>query len=89
MKKQIGDIERKRRKYKKMLKSLSNKMQGSNEIWWNSLSQKAQYAVLFRLIQAKQDPKYKFKHFICNYKPKFRPLMVNARNAAIDHLIEE
>lgn len=89
MKKQIGDLERKRRKYRKMLHSLSNKMQGANQVWWDSLSQKAQYAILFRHIQEMQKSDYKFKHFIESYKPKFIPSKVNARNAVIDHLIEE
>ena len=89
MSKQIGDLERKRRKYQKMLRSLGNKMHGSNLIWWNSLSQKAQYAVLFKIIQDRQNPKYKFKHFVDQYKPLFIPTTNNARNAVIDHLIEE
>lgn len=89
MKKKIGDLERKRRMYQKIHKSLSNKMHGQNLIWWNSLSLKAQYAVLFRYIQSKQDPQFKFKHFLSHYKPYFRPLITNARNAVIDHIIEE
>ena len=38
--------ERKKRKHKKELKSLSNKM-GKNIIWFESLSPKKQYDVLF------------------------------------------
>lgn len=89
MSKTIGDLERKRRKYRKMVSSLGNKMHGPNLIWWDSLSQKAQYAFLFKYIQEKQNPKFKFKHFLSKYKPNFIPLKANSRNAAIDYLIEE
>lgn len=89
MKKRIGHLEKKRRKYRKMLRSLSNKMQGPNQIWWDSLSQKAQYSVLFDFITDKQNTHFKFKHFLQKHKPKYKPSKINARNAMIEHLIDE
>ena len=89
MSKQLSNIERNRRKYKKMLNSLENKMLGSNLIWWKSLSLNAKYALLFRHIAFRQEPNYKFKYFIQKYKPLFIPKKVNYRNAIIEHLIEE
>jgi len=89
MSKVIGPYEQKRRQYRKMLNSLSNKMHGTNVLWFESLSQKAQYALLFKYIDAKQNSKFKFKHFITKEKNSFIPSTINVRNAAINHLIQE
>lgn len=88
MSKKIGPVEQKRRMYRKMLQSLSNKMCGTNILWFNSLSQKAKYALLFKYNESKQDSKFKFKHFIDQQKPKFIATTINIRNAAIEHLIQ-
>lgn len=88
MRKNISHTEQNRRKYRKMLNSLSNKMDGSNIIWFNSLSLKAQYALLFKYNRYKNDSKFKFKHFINRERRNFIPTKTNIRNATIDQLIE-
>jgi len=85
MSKKLSIREKNRRMFLKMHRSFGNKMHGENLIWWNSLSKKAQYSILFRWIPYKKF--YKFKRFIEAYKPGYKPTTVNYREAIIDHII--
>jgi hypothetical protein len=83
--KQISNRERNRRKYLKMYKSVENKMNGNNLIWWNSLSMRARYHLVFRWNLQKDK---KFKHFLKDYIPKYRVNILNRRNAIIEHFLD-
>ena len=69
---EISNNEKKRRQYKKELKSLRNKM-GSNIVWFDSLPKSKQYDILFKwksekyikkslenYLSGKSDSAYKF-----------------------------
>jgi len=78
-----------------MLCSLEHKFHGENLIWWNSLSMKAKYSFLFKwrsyLSHDSSDKSIssKFKHWLKSSKPNYKPAKANARNAKIDHIIDE
>lgn len=82
----LSNKEKKRRMFLKMYKSLENKMHGENLIWWNSLSQKAQYSLVFRW---KKSDKNKLKHFLEIYKKFYNPIKSRYREAIIDHLLKK
>jgi hypothetical protein len=83
--KQLSNRERNRRKYLNMYKSVENKMHGNNLIWWNSLTMRARYHVVFQWNLQKDK---KFKHFLKDYIPKYRVNISNRRNAIIEHFLD-
>lgn len=85
--KKISNLERNRRKYRKMLNSLSNKMHGNNLVWYNSLSQKAQYSLLFRMNREKLISNFKFEKFINKNKSNYVPRLDRLRDSKIEHII--
>ena len=83
--KNLNARERYRRKYLSMYKSMENRMQGENIIWWNSLSMKARYSLVFRW---RDTSLVKFKHFLKSYKSGYRINLTNRRNAVIEQLLK-
>jgi hypothetical protein len=83
--KQLSNRERNRRKYLNMYKSVENKMHGNNLIWWNSLTMRARYHVVFQWNLQKDK---KFKHFLKDYIPRYRVNISNRRNAIIEHFLD-
>jgi hypothetical protein len=81
--KNLSIKERNRRKYRKMYNSLENRMQGDNLIWWNSLTMKAKYSLVFKWNSCTKN----FKHFIKENKPSYRASLPNRRNAIIEHFL--
>ena len=71
-----------------MYHSLENRMVGENLIWFNSLSLKARYHLMFRWQGAKKvNPDVKLKHFLKTYKHQYKIFLHNKRNAIIDHFL--
>lgn len=71
-----------------MYKSIENKLSDDNLIWWNSLSMRARYSVVFRWRDYKRDYRdNKFKHFLSVYKGGYRIEISSKRNAIIDHFL--
>ena len=86
--KNLRTKERNRRKYRKMYKSIENKLSVDNLIWWNSLSMRARYSVVFKWRDYKKFYKgNKFKHFLSLYKNSYRVEISSKRNAIIDHFL--
>jgi hypothetical protein len=83
--KQLSNRERNRRKYLNMYKSVENKMNGNNLIWWKSLTMRARYHVVFQWNLQKDK---KFKHFLKDYIPRYRVNISNRRNAIIEHFLD-
>ena len=83
--KQLTTREKNRRKYLKMYKSVENKMQGNNLIWWKSLSMKARYHFVF---QWNMEKNKKFKHFLKENITRYRVNISNRRNAIIEHFLD-
>lgn len=88
MGKNLSTKERKRRELLNKYKSLENKMQGPNLIWWSSLSREAKYSLLFKWILYRKSKKIKLSHFLKIYKRKYNPTTTNYRNALIEHIIK-
>ena len=87
--KNLSNRERHRRKYLSMYKSMENKMNGQNLIWWISLSMRARYSLVFRWIDIKKcSPNFQFKHFIKNYRNNYKINTISRRNAVIEHLLK-
>jgi hypothetical protein len=94
MNKVLSTTERNRRKYKNIYQSFEKKLNGENLIWWNSLTHRAKYSVIFKWIKYrvdfknkhKKDPKVKY--FILNYKMKYKPHVSMYRQSVIDHILK-
>lgn len=92
MEKNLSYREKTRRMYRKMHRSLANKMHGENLVWWNSLTRRSQYSLVFKYRTMKlrnKDNKVDFKYFIRFYKPRYVPTMQNFRNSAIEEITKE
>lgn len=87
--KQLTNREKNRRKYLKIHHSLSNKMHDVNLIWWNSLTLKAQYSLVFKYITQKQSKDFKFKYFLQINKIKYKPSVNNLRKSTIDYILKD
>lgn len=88
--KELTKRERRRRMYLNMHRSISNKMQGVNLIWWNSLTIKSQYSFLFKVLEQKKNvSNFKLKHFINSQKKHYRSSLVNIRDSSIDFILKE
>lgn len=88
--KQFSTRERKRRMFLKKFNSLRNKMVGKNEIWWESLSIKQRYSLVFKWDEYKksQYPKSpKLKHFLGKYKSKYKVDISTVRQLTIDKIL--
>lgn len=72
----------------KMYKSLENKLHGENLIWWNSLSMKARYSLLFQWKLFSKRNNIKIKYFIKSYKKLYIPTQISYREAIIDHIMK-
>ena len=72
----------------KMYKSLENKLHDENLIWWNSLSMKARYSLLFCFLTYKKGKDVKIKHFIKSYRKIYTPTQTRYREAIIDHIMK-
>lgn len=94
MSKILSKTERNRRKYKNIYNSLEKKLNGENLIWWNSLSLKAKYSLVFKwisyrsLFKKKYQKEPKVKYFISDYKMRYRPQLSMYRQSAIDHILK-
>lgn len=88
MSKNLSTRERKRRELLNRYKSLENKMQGQNLIWWNSLSMKARYSLLFKWMVFRKLKPIKISDFVKLYKKLYKPSPTNYRNALIEHIIK-
>jgi hypothetical protein len=87
--KNLNTRERNRRKYLKIYQSFEKKLIGENLIWFNSLSLKSRYHLVFRWIGVKKgDPNVKVNHFLKDYKHHYKVFIHNRRNAVIDHLLD-
>jgi len=83
--------------YRKMHNSFEKRLIGLDLVWWNSLSLKAQYSVLFRWISHKRAVKAdgsrkrvpKIKHFLNSYKKNYNPTLVNYRESLIDYIVKK
>jgi hypothetical protein len=72
-----------------MYQSFERRLIGENLIWFNSLSLKARYHLVFRWNDLKRgNPNFKLKHFLNDYKHNYKITLQNRRNAIIDHFIE-
>ena len=85
MMKNLSIKERNRRKYRKIYNSIENRLQDNDIVWWNSLTMKAKYSIVFRWQSSKN---IKFKHFLKEYKLKYKVRLENKRRALIDHFIK-
>lgn len=90
--KTLSKREKNRRVFLKYYNSIENKLHGERKLWWDSLSMKARYSVVFKWISYKKysadlNNKIKFKKFINTYQYNYVPLKTNKRNAIIDHFI--
>lgn len=95
MSKVLSDTERKRRKLRNIYNSLEKRLNPNDLVWWNSLSMKAQYSLVFRWIEYKNSFKLKnkkepkIKYFIESYRTKYKPKLNMYRNSIIEHIIGE
>jgi hypothetical protein len=81
----LSNTERNRRKLKKMYISFENKLSGDDLLWWNSLSLKARYHLLFSWRNTK---KSKLKHFLNDNRKKYRVQLQNHRESVLNHLLK-
>lgn len=91
--KNLSNRERNRRMLLKMYNSFANKLQGESLIWWNGLSLKAQYSLLFKWLFYKKYNKQRGKSvkvskFIKIHKKGYRPTISRYREAKIDMICQ-
>ena len=87
--KELSIRQRNRRKYRNMYQSFQVKLLENDLIWFNSLSMKSRYHVIFRWYSLKKTtPNIKLKHFINDYKPRYKATILNRRNAIIEHFLD-
>lgn len=97
----ISEKEKKRRQHEKELKSFKNKL-GSNIVWFDSLSKRKQYDILFRwksekyikknVTVPKRSLSYKLsKIYPANIKHyrRYKPSIVDLRQTTIDLLLNK
>jgi hypothetical protein len=85
MSKNLSIRERNRRKYRKMYNSIENKLIDNDIVWWNSLTIKSRYSIVFRW---QSSTNIKLKHFLKDCKNRYRVGLANKRRSLIDHLIK-